>query len=135
MERRLSINATSHHIIQGVIHAITCSREMAPLLHNQKIIFYCDNVRCDMCINSGKDSDPNAVDSHQRLFWLSVLYNCNFKAVYLSSEQNFLLDALSMAHTPAFKQKAIVLLRPRRHEWSQPCYPFANYMLFKSFYL
>ena len=65
----------------------------AHLSQNQKIIFYCDNQSCVICINSDKASDLAAVDCFQSLLCPPVLYNCEFKAVHLYSEQKFLIDA------------------------------------------
>ena len=59
-----------------------------------------DNLGPVMCINSSKASGPDAVDCLQRLCRLSVLYNCEFKAIHMSSKPNFLADALNRAHTP-----------------------------------
>ena len=71
---------------------------------NKKIVFYCDN----MSVNSGKSFDPDAVDGLQRLFLLSVINNCEFKAVHLSYGDNFVVDAISRAHVNSFRGKLCI---------------------------
>ena len=112
---------------------LLAAERWAPLWSNQRVMFYCDNLGCVTCVNSGKATDPEAVDCLQRLFWLSVLYNCEFKATHLTTKQNVLADAISRAHIDVFQRKANSFLQHWQHDWTKPGYLFANHMSWQSF--
>ena len=84
---------------------LLAAERWAHLWTNQRIVFYCDNLGCVHCINSGKAEHPDAVDILQRLFWISVTHNCEFKAVHISSSDNYFADALSRMHCSSFLDK------------------------------
>ena len=107
---------------------LLAAERWAHLWRNQKIVFLCDNMSCVACVNSGKSSDPDTVDCLQRLFWLSVINNCEFKAEHLSTKENYLADAISRAHDKAFYVKAGKLLNTWGHDWSDCMYPFSHHM-------
>lgn len=112
---------------------LLAAERWAHLWQNQRIVFLCDNMGCVSCVNSGKSSDADTVDCLQRLFWISVIYNCEFKAVHLSTKENYLADAISRAHDRAFYVKAGKLLQSWGHDWLDYLYPFWHHMSYKSF--
>lgn len=102
---------------EGDVHSHFCSKpdtevpdninvqELYPLIEamwrwgrhwaNCKILCLTDNTQVVAGINSGKSSNAAAMGLLRRLFWLTVIYNCQIVAYHVPGKSNVYADALS----------------------------------------
>ena len=66
-----------------------------PSWRDRKVICMSDNTQVVAGVNSGKSDNLVAMKILRRIFWLTVLFNCQMVCVHIPGKHNVVADALS----------------------------------------
>lgn len=79
---------------------LEAAKHFGPRWANQSVIVYTDNTQAMFNINKGSSQNLNTMELLRHLLWLSTKYNFSIKCKHISSEGNWIADALSRLHVP-----------------------------------
>ena len=107
----------------------------APLWLNRKVIIHTDSTTVMSVLNKGSCHEKIMMEALRELFWLSIKYNFELRAVHIGGVNNVTSDTISKLHQPNYLATICGIL----HGLAEPrsldncLWNMAQHMLFKSY--
>jgi hypothetical protein len=102
--------ASNLHInYKETLAIVAAAIKWAPLWANHKVIIYTDSTTAKALINKGTTRNKYVMPALRDLFWLSVAFNFELKAVHIAGHQNTIADTISRLDTKSWPELYKVL--------------------------
>jgi hypothetical protein len=98
------------------------------LWENHKVIIPTDSTTAKAYINKGTSRNKLVMEALRSLFWLSIAYNFEIKAVHLPGHLNIVADAISRLGTPGSILQTHSVLRTASCGSNKELIPFVDNM-------